>query len=60
MAIGGGLTVAQSVGSGITTLVTIFVALGLLSEPLWFGLLLALGTSGPMCVSGAATGSSRR
>ncbi|MTE15089.1 sensor histidine kinase [Nocardia aurantiaca] len=51
MAIGGGLTVAQSLGSGITALATVFIALGLLSSPLWFGLMIAASTSVFMCVS---------
>ncbi|MFJ9364746.1 sensor histidine kinase [Nocardia sp. NPDC101769] len=51
MAIGGGSTVAQSVGSGITALATVFIALGLLSAPVWFGLAIAVSTSVLMCVS---------
>lgn len=51
MAIGGGLTVGQSVGSSITALATVFVAVGLVSEPLWFGLSVAVGTAALMTVS---------
>ncbi|MGV9661556.1 sensor histidine kinase [Nocardia niigatensis] len=51
MAVGGGLTVAQSIGSGITALATVFIALGLLNSPLWFGLTIAGSTGALMCVS---------
>ncbi|MFE3194026.1 sensor histidine kinase [Nocardia sp. NPDC059240] len=51
MGIGGGLTVAQSSGSAITALATVFVALSLMSDPLRVGLVIALGTAALMCVS---------
>lgn len=51
MAIGGGLTSAELAGSGITALATVFVAVGLASQPLWQGLALASLTALLMCVS---------
>ncbi|MFE3757439.1 sensor histidine kinase [Nocardia tengchongensis] len=60
MAVGGGLTVSQSLGSGITTLATIFVAVGMLSEPLWVGLFIAFGTTALMGVSVLVAGGPHR
>ncbi|MVU77950.1 two-component sensor histidine kinase [Nocardia sp. ET3-3] len=51
MAVGGGLTVAQAGGSAITALATIFVTISLVTEPAWFGPLLAAVTAALMCVS---------
>ncbi|MEC3953369.1 histidine kinase [Nocardia sp. CDC153] len=51
MAIGGGLTVTQTAGSAISALAAVFIAISLVTEPLWFGPLLALGTTVLMGVS---------
>ncbi|AYF74485.1 two-component sensor histidine kinase [Nocardia yunnanensis] len=51
MAVGGGLTVAQSAGSVITAFAALFVAVSLLGEPIWSGWLVAAGTVLSMCVS---------